>query len=57
MLLVVLKRVPLAGTISHLPFKKNVDLYVTPLPNLRNKSIADGVFPNYLKLAKLIPIY
>ena len=57
-LLAFLIIVILAETIYHIPLKMiNVDLYVTPLIYLINKSIADGVFPNSLKLAKVIPIY
>ena len=36
-------------------FLINVDSYITPLIHLINKSISDGVFPNSLKLAKVIP--
>ena len=37
--------------------KINVDSYITPLTHLINKSISDGVFPNSLKLAKVIQIF
>ena len=37
--------------------KINVDSYVSPLTHLIKKSISDGVFPNSLKLAKVIPIF
>ena len=37
--------------------KINVDSYITPLTHLINKSISDGVFPNSLKLDKVIPIF
>ena len=37
--------------------KINVDSYVSPLTHLINKSISDGVFPNSLKLVKVIPIF
>ena len=58
MLLAVLKIVPHGwDDITPYILKINVDLYATPLTYLINKSIADGVFPNSLKLAKVIPIY
>ena len=37
--------------------KINVVSYSIPLTHLINKSISDGVFPNSLKLAKVIPIF
>ena len=37
--------------------KKCIDEYITPLTFLFNYSIRQGVFPEDLKIAKIIPIF
>ena len=37
--------------------KPNIDSYIKPLTYIINQSFKDGIFPNELKLAKIIPIY
>ena len=36
--------------------KQSIDSYIEPLTCLINRSFADGIFPNELKLAKIVPI-
>jgi hypothetical protein len=37
--------------------KKSFDIICQPLVNLINLSLATGIFPDKLKIAKVIPIY
>ena len=37
--------------------KQCVDSYITPLTCLINMSISQGIFPNQLKLARVIPLF
>ena len=37
--------------------KKCIDEYITPLTYLINYSIREGIFPEKLKIAKIIPIF
>ena len=37
--------------------KKCIDQYITPLTYLINYSIRQGIFPDELKIAKIIPIF
>ena len=38
-------------------FKSCIDKYIEPLTYIINKSISDGIFPDEMKIAKIIPIY
>ena len=38
-------------------FKEQVQLYIRPLTYIINESIRNGIFPDELKLAKIVPIY
>ena len=37
--------------------KQSIDSYIEPLTCLINRSFADGIFPNELKLARIVPIF
>ena len=37
--------------------KQSIDSYIEPLTCLINRSFADGIFPNELKLARVVPIF
>ena len=37
--------------------KQNVQLFIKPLTHLVNSSIKNGIFPDELKIAKVVPIF
>ncbi len=43
--------------VSALIIQENLNTLITPLCDLVNKSFRQGIFPDYLKIAKVIPIF
>ena len=47
-------------TLDHIPvtiFKRFIKFYISPLIDIINLCLKNGIFPNHLKLAKIIPIF
>ena len=50
-------KAPGYDNISMYTIKKSFDLIVQPLANIINQSLYTGIFPEKLKIAKVIPVY
>ena len=37
--------------------KQNINIFIKPLTHLINSSIKEGIFPEKLKIAKVVPIF